>query len=110
MSVDKEEAREEILSDLLETAYDPKPKAGDLFVSSVGHYGDIHTHTNLAWAKFWKTKAGAENAFRRMKPDPGQKIKVVEITELWNADIDVRIENEIKMHEKRIESLLKKKI
>jgi len=93
MSIDKEEAREEILSDLLDTTY-----------------GNIHTNTNLAWIKVWKTKAGAEKAFRRMRPEPGQKLKVVEITELWNVDIDNRIEIEIKMHKKRIESLLKKKI
>lgn len=110
MLVDKEEARGEILSDLLETTYNPKFKAETPFVTSVGHYGNFTTNTVLAWAKIWKTKAGAENAFKRMKPDPGQKIKVVEITELWNADIDKRIENEIKIHEKRIESLLKKKI
>ena len=100
MILDKEENRDQNLSKLLEMEYTPKAKDKSTFISSTSILP-------------YYEKKGAENYLSKIKTGDTQQNKVlyvVEITDLWNIDIDERIKTQTKIFDSNIKHLNSLKI
>jgi hypothetical protein len=143
MVIDKTEARDKSLSELLDIEYKVEASLISQFIcGSLGYLGATH---NLEYIKSWKTIAGVEkfrdNLQKTLNNNPTKTLhlckfdlssymesgiistlgveevpysniatQLVDITDLWNLDIERRIETENQRHELTLKRLDKKRI
>lgn len=123
--LEKDEMRDKSLSKILDVKYNGQLSENSNFICGTTSHP---TYTkNLSYIKVWKTLSGATRFFNRVKEEARtistllnrsykvQEIgsiglELVEITELWNSDINKRIEKETLSYQKRIERLKQLKI
>jgi hypothetical protein len=104
----KSEIRDEKLSGLFGEEYQANPDFDSIFVMDIDANKTITSTSKICYIKKWKTEAGVRKAFDSIENK--NLLKIVEITELWNEDIERRIVWETEEHKKKIESLKKSKI
>ena len=104
----KSEIRDEKLSGLFGEEYQVNPDFDSIFVMHIDANKTITSTNKICYIKKWKTEAGVRKAFDSIENK--NLLKIVEITELWNEDIERRIVWETEEHNKKIESLKKSKI
>ena len=95
----KSEIRDEKLSGLFGEEYQPDPDPDSLFVTYINDDKTFGKSNKLCHIKKWKTEAGVKKVFNSIEDK--NFLKIVEITDLWNEDIDRRIEWEIEEHKKK---------
>lgn len=108
--LNKDEHRDELISNILDVSYKLTPKIGDIFITYLYANGDYTFSEKLSYVKSWKTIRGVENNFAKLIPKQNHIFRIVDISDIWNDDIDIRIEKEKKIFEKRILNLEKSKI
>ena len=105
MIVDKKEHRDKSLSEILGEEYIPEANEKTKFVDSYQYVPLYNDTKNLSQARTWKTTHGAERFLSKLKVKQEDSLQVVDITDLWNRDIDKRIEKERKLFENRVKHL-----
>ena len=111
---DKTEFRDKFLSELLETDYTPVVKGGK-FISSFDIRPKMPTSfykstDRIGKSKIWKTYAGIKRVYDNLKPRDQDRFEIVEVTDLWNSDIDCRVKIETDLYNKKVAKLLNQKV
>jgi len=105
MIVDKKEHRDKSLSEILGEEYIPQADEKTKFVDTYQYVPLYNDTKNLSQARTWKTIPGAERFLAKLKIKQEDTLQIVDITDLWNSDIDKRIDYERKLFENRVKHL-----
>ena len=105
MIVDKKEHRDKSLSEILGEEYIPQADEKTKFVDTYQYVPLYNDAKNLSQARTWKTIPGAERFLDKLKIKQEDTLQIVDITDLWNSDIDKRIDYERKLFENRVKHL-----